>query len=141
MLDTLTTKTRILCNYLRSEDCVSEERAELLAPSSNGWYADSTPNTWLLDKQNTDDDEETLENKELNLLAKSLNRQKEIGICLGKESDYHHEIIDEINELVSSEHQSTRISLAKTNDVKVVALWISIVFLFVILLIVSFIPV
>jgi len=30
------------------------------------------------------------------------------------------EIIDEINELVSSEHQSTRISLAKTNDVKVV---------------------
>lgn len=36
-------------------------RAELLAPSSNGWYADSTPNTWLLDKQNTDD-EETLGN-------------------------------------------------------------------------------
>jgi len=152
LLDNLSSKIQIINNtFTYGRKFRISERKELLDSTSSTKNLPTSNNDWLEnDEINTlqlNMKEKIFEEQErgLDLLAGSLNRQKEIGINIGIQANEHCEILDEINSKTEVNHNILNENLLQVTSVNTTkstfGLQIVVVLLGVVLIVVSFVPV
>jgi len=151
LLDNLSSKIQIVnSTFTYGRKFRINERKELLESTSSATNIQAS-NNWL---ENDEINSLQLSMKEqiykeqekgLDLLAGSLNRQKEIGINIGLQANEHCDILDEINSKTEVNHNMLNENLLQVATVHTTkstfGLQIVVVLLGVVLIVVAFIPV